>query len=140
MKRDVSLFIVFNEEHSENKIISILTEAQQKLAFKYYAYEWSNKYFSANELQPADALKRIKEKDEESSILCKYQDTSFYFNFYNENEYLSIFLWPASYPWKKEFLNGDQTVEFDLQRYLRLMLDMTKGLKINKIEAKIEWE
>ena len=132
--------IYLQEKLSDELITSVLKKGES-LSLKYYDYDWDDKFINPPKLGVEKALLRIKEKDDKSIVRCKFQDTLFYFSFHeDEDGGCSIGLWDAGYSWKKEFSNGQETVEFDLQRYIRLLLQLVEGLHIKKLEAKIEWD
>lgn len=141
MTKDIFLSILLNEAYSENKIINVLNRGRM-LNFKYYQYKIAEKYFDSPACSNKEIIDKILISDEHAPVLCKYQDTGFfiYFNASPITNFLEVSLGCTNYPWKKEFFNGEKTIEYDMQRYLRLMLKLVDDLKITKIEAKIEWD
>lgn len=132
--------LVLNDYFNHENLITIIQRAYN-YGVKYYDYIAGERYLNSSELKNENAaLAILTKKYENSSLLCKYQDITFYLGFYNEHERIKISLWGSGDAWKSEFLNGIPTVEFDMQRYIRFMLSLLNDFKINKIEARIEWD
>lgn len=138
MHRDISLEAYLDEKFSDRIIETVLQRALQ-LNIRMYAYT-DDMLFTAPPITIEEALRRIDNKEDNASVLCGFEDTGFFLHFIElESGKCEIGLGATNFSWKKEFWRGVEKIEFDLPRYIRLLLMVVQGFKINKIEAYVHW-
>ncbi len=137
MERDITIQILLNETF-DNLIIKKILKQALSLNIKMYNYVMAESYY-ASPIEIDTILTKINNSEDEAPVLCKFEDTRFYLSFFeSENGKCEFGVLLTHCPWKKEFENGKEMVEFDMPRYIRLMLQLAKGIKLEKLEARIE--
>ena len=138
MERDIFIECYLNERFGDCIIKKVLKQVLS-LDIKMYAYT-DEFLFEAPPINIEVALQRIKNREDEAPVLCRFEDTSFYLFFTEQDDgRCELSIGGTNYPWKKEFWNGKEMVDFDLPRYIRLMLQLVHGLKFQKVEAYTYW-
>ena len=93
--------------------------------------------FSKLELDSNNAAVKIFAvaiEDEKPKVHAKFQDTDFFIWIYKEkNNLLSFFIGDFGITWKKEFINGDYSIDF--AQYIRLLLKVCKDFTILALET-----
>ncbi len=139
MERDIFVTCYLDESFNDFTIKNILKQAVN-LNIKMYKYIMVESLFEAPPIDIETALQRIKTREDEAPVLCRFEDTSFSLFFIElDNGNCKISLGGTNYPWKKEFANGKEVVDFDLPRYIRFMLQLVRGLKFQKVKAYTYW-
>jgi len=139
MHRDISLEAYLDEKFS-NKIIEAVLQKALQLNINMYAYRFGD-MFNTSPITIEEAMRRINDREDEAPVRCFFEDTIFYLHIIKLNDYTcTVGLGPTGFPWKKEFQRGNEIVEFDLTRYMRLLLSLIQGFKVTKIEAYIHWD
>ncbi len=137
MERDITIQILLNETFN-NLIIKKVLRRALSLNIKMYKYVMAESYYESP-IEIATILSQINNNEDEAPVLCKFEDTRFYLSFFeSENGKCEFGVLLTQCPWKKEFENGKEMVEFDMPRYIRLMLQLASGLKLEKLKARIE--
>ncbi len=138
MERSIFIECYLNDDFGDLIITKVLKQAIG-LGIKMYAYT-DELLFDAPLINVELALQRIKNRDDEAPVLCRFEDTSFYLFFSEQDDgRCELSIGGTNYPWKKEFANGKEVVDFDVPRYIRFMLQLVHGLKFQKVKAYTYW-
>ena len=143
MHKVLDIEVVLNAKFNHSELLKLIKKGES-IGVTYFDYVQGVRYLDSPQLKAHSAAEGlINKKYEYSSLLCKYWDTTFYLGFFKcNNNCIKLKLWGIGYEWKQNFIKSDGTteIEFDTSRYVRLLLNITKEFKLNKLNAKIEWD